>query len=451
MKIQIPYSPRKWQAEVDKKSKRFHTLVVHRRAGKTVYATNKLAQKCLTTKKHRPQVAYIAPTYKQAKKVAWEMLKSNLKEFISNKLATTNEAELRINFCKELGGGVIMVLGAENADSLRGLYFDYVVLDEVADMKREVWTKVIRPALADRKGGALFIGTPKGKNYFYELYMKGVDTINDQYGSDLLTYRDTNALDEEEIAEIRKEITEEEFLQEFECSFTAAIRGAYFGKNLDTAEREGRIGNFKYDRERPVIAAWDIGFDGTAVWFAQITNNEINIIDFLQVYDMDVPEVVQLVKNKPYIYDYQIVPHDAAKRSSLDKTVTIKSSIEKLGLKCITAPRTADLNNDINNSRRLLDKCTFNLYNVQKGLDLLRLYRSKYDEANGVFLSTPIHDDSSHAADAFRTLASGLKKRNYSRKNTPVAIRGNYDPLAVNHNHIRVINNDWDPLNLRLQ
>ena len=443
MDLNVYYVPRQWQAQVDSELKRFHTLVVHRRAGKTVYACAKLVRDCLFSNKDKHQVAYIAPTYKQAKAVAWDILKGILKDFISAGIAQVNEAELRIDFVGLPQTPRIRVLGAENQEALRGFYFDGVVMDEVADMPRDVWTKIVRPALGDRKGWALFIGTPKGKNYFHELYTMGLKD-DPEWGSHLLKWQDTGALDAAEIASIKREISEEEFDQEFQCSFTAALKGAYFGKNLDKAEQEKRIGPYPADPETSVIAAWDIGFDGTAVWFVQLISNEIRVIDFLQVADADVPEVVKLVKAKPYVYDYQILPHDAAKRSNVNKQKTTKSTIEGYGLKCITAPRTNDLTNDINNSRRLLDKCHFNLYNCEQGLNLLRLYRSKYDAKAGVLLSTPIHDESSHAADAFRTLASGLAKKNYKadRASVQMKVRGSYDPL--NHTH-DVLNNEWDP------
>lgn len=444
MDVNIYYIPRAWQEQVDSELKRFHTLVVHRRAGKTVYAISKLVRGCLFSKEDRPQFAYIAPTYRQAKSVAWDILKTMLKDLISAGICVVNEAELRIDFVGFPNAPRIRVLGAENKEALRGLYFSGVVLDEVADMDKDVFEGIVRPALADRKGWALFIGTPKGKNYFHELYTRGLSG-DKNWGSHLLTWKDTGALDAEELNEIRRSSSEEKFEQEFECSFTAAFKGAYFGKQIDKAEVAKRIGPFNPDPEKAVITAWDIGFDGTAVWFCQLIADEIRIIDFLQVEDADVPEVVQLVKNKPYVYDYHILPHDAAKRSNTNKQKTTKSTIEGYGFKCITAPRTSNLTDDINNARRLLDKCYFNLYNCERGLNLLRLYRSKYDEKSGILLSTPIHDESSHAADAFRTLAAGLAKKNYKAdRASPVQmrVRGSYDPL--NHTH-DVLNNDWDP------
>lgn len=442
--LKIYYSPRNWQKKVDEELKRFHTLVVHRRAGKTVYAAYKLISTALSCEHNRPQVAYIGPTYKQAKKVAWEIIKDMLRDLIREGMAVVNEAELRIDF-PNINRGRIMVLGAENPDSLRGLYLDYAVLDEVADMPRELWTKVIRPTLSDRKGKALFIGTPKAKDFFYEMYSEGLKS-DPEWGCHLMTYEDTQVLDPDEIKSAKKAMQEEEFEQEYLCSFDAGIKGAYFAKNIARLYRDKRAGGFPPDVDLPVITAWDIGFDGTAIWFCQLVMNEIRVIDFLQVEDMDIPEVIQQVKNKPYVYDYHILPHDSAKRSAQDKSMTMKKSIEKFGFKCIKARRTSNLLDDINNSRRFLDKVFINLYNCEEGIDLLSRYRPKKDKASGLALSTPIHDASSHAADAFRTLAAGLSKKHAYPDERRSAKQSFYKEARAS-TPTEIIQSQWDVFN----
>lgn len=434
--IVIPYSPRDWQMNEHLNLKRFNVLVVHRRAGKTIFAVNELIKQVLKNPKAKPQVAYIAPTYRQAKQISWEIFKNFVAAIPNVKI---NESELRIDLPN---GGRILVLGAENPDSLRGLYLDYVVLDEVADMPAHLWGTVIRPALADREGGAIFIGTPKGKNFFHELYVRGKDKTNKEWRSTLLDYTVTKALNDNEIESLRKELTEEEFEQELECSFTAAIRGAYFGKQMARAETDGRICRVKYDPDYPVIAAWDIGFDGTSVWYAQFINNEVRIIDFDHFVDEDIPHCVNVVKNKRYVYEYQILPHDAAKRSNLDKNKTIKGQIEKLGLKCIKAERS-DFLEGISVARKLIDRAIFDIDRCAHGLESLRQYRAQYDESRGVFSNNPVHDKHSHPADAFRTLAMGMKKESNSSRLRKVGVMGQYDPYSVKHNLVST----WDVYN----
>jgi hypothetical protein len=405
-------------------------MVVHRRAGKTIFAVNELLKRVTQCDKKRPQVAYIAPTRVQAKQIAWEELKSLVRMIPGTKI---NESELRIDLPNK---GRIMVLGAENPDALRGLYLDYAVLDEVADMPKVVWSQVLRPALADRQGGALFIGTPKGKNYFHDLYMQGMRGGN--WSSILLTHRDTNALNEDELESLRDEMSEEEFRQELECSFTAAIRGAYYGKQIERAERERRITKVVPDLGSPVYTAWDIGFDGTSIWYAQVINDEVRIIDYDEFEDKDLPYCVNVVLGKSYVYEYHILPHDAKKRAITDKTKTVVGQLEKLGLRCKIADKLPILDG-ITSGRHLVDKAVFDSEKCAMGLEALRHYRAKFDESKGVMQQTPIHDEYSHGADAFRYLAVGLKpKRKYTRGQ--FMNKGGYDPF----NRSFEVKNDWD-------
>lgn len=435
-KVVIPYEPRPWQLEEHNNIDRFTVLVVHRRAGKTVFAVNELIKRVFKCDKNRPQVAYIAPTYRQAKQVSWEIFKQMVEPIPGVKI---NESELRIDFPN---GGRILVLGAENPDSLRGLYLDYAVLDEVADMPAQLWNTVVRPALADRQGGALFIGTPKGKNFFHDLYVRGKGTKN--WKSTLLTWRETKALGKEEVEDMRLELTQEEFEQELECSFTAAIRGAYFGKQIAQCESDGRIKKVPYDADYPVVAAWDIGFDGTSVWYAQFIMDEIRIIDFDHFEEKDIPYCANIVLNKPYVYSTQILPHDAAKRSNLDSTKTPKNQIEKLGLKCRLAAR-ADVNTGINEARRLIAKAQFDIDKCASGLESLRQYRAQYDESKGVFQQNPVHDKHSHPADAFRTLAMGYKNSDTNTQQRRVGVQGSYNPYNIKH----TIVNQYNPYEYR--
>ena len=160
MKIEIPYSPRKLQADLHKRlsDKRWGVVVCHRRFGKTVMAINHLLRDAILREKPNPRFAYIAPTYRQAKAVAWDYLKQFAEKI---PMVRFHETELR---CDLPNGARIQLLGAENPASLRGLYLDGVCLDEMADMPESLFPEVIRPALSDRKGYAVFIGTPRGHN-----------------------------------------------------------------------------------------------------------------------------------------------------------------------------------------------------------------------------------------------------------------------------------------------
>ena len=163
------YSPRPLQAKIHRELKRFNVLVCHRRFGKTHLCLNEIIDRGLRCPHRNPQYSYVAPTYGQAKRVAWSILKEYVKDLPNLEI---NESELRIDIPRpHLGDHVrILLLGAENPGSVRGIYLDGVVLDEFAEMSPVIWSQVLRPALSDRLGWAIFIGTPKGTNAFYDLY-----------------------------------------------------------------------------------------------------------------------------------------------------------------------------------------------------------------------------------------------------------------------------------------
>ena len=198
---------------------RFLVLVWHRRAGKTVFAVVELLLAAAACQRERGRFGYISPFLKQSKSVAWEYVK-HFASVIPG--CTVNEGELWV----ELPNGArVWLFGADNPDALRGLYFDGIVLDEVADMRPEIWGAIIRPALTDRQGWAIFIGTPKGTNLFSELYYRALkkDEGWEDWGADLKRASDTGVIPEEEIAKAKREMAPPQFAQEFDCDFAAAV------------------------------------------------------------------------------------------------------------------------------------------------------------------------------------------------------------------------------------
>lgn len=218
--IEIPYKPRFPQDEIHKRleSHRFCVLVAHRRMGKTVLAVNHLIKQAIMCRKPDARFAYIAPFRTQAKQIAW----SYLKRFTEPIPQTSfNESDLEVTLINK---AKIRIYGADNPDALRGGYFDGAVLDEVAQMKPEVWGEIIRPELADRHGWAVFIGTPKGINLFSQLYDRALAEEakgNADWCAMLYSIRQTHALPEEEVESLRQELSDNEFRQEFLCDFNA--------------------------------------------------------------------------------------------------------------------------------------------------------------------------------------------------------------------------------------
>ena len=195
---------------------RFVVLVAHRRFGKTIVSVTQIIRRAARDKIANGVYAYVAPYRNQAKSIAWEYLKRYTSQLSNRKV---NEQELSI----VLPGNItIRIFGADNPDALRGMYFDGVVLDEVAQMRRALWTEIIRPALADRKGWALFIGTPKGANLFHELYLQAQKDTSGEWTALLYRVSDTDALPADEVAQIQKEMGDNAFRQEFMCDFSAS-------------------------------------------------------------------------------------------------------------------------------------------------------------------------------------------------------------------------------------
>jgi hypothetical protein len=228
----------------------------------------------------------------------------------------------------------VRLYGADNPDALRGLYLDGVVLDEYADMDPRVWSEVIRPALADRQGWAVFIGTPKGRNAFFELWRRA--QAEPDWFALMLKASETGLIPQKELDLAARDLTGDQYAQEFECSFEAAIIGAYYGVLMRQAEADGRIAGVPYDPAARVWTAWDLGIrDATAIWFAQVVGREIHLIDYYEASGVDLGHYVREVAGRPYTYAGHIVPHDA-RAKELGTGKSRLEVMEALGLKGIT-------------------------------------------------------------------------------------------------------------------
>jgi len=405
-KVSTGYVPRPLQAEIHRSLQRFNVLVLHRRFGKTVLSINEMVDRALRNTTKSPQYAYIAPTYGQAKRVAWEYIKDFTRKIPG---AKANEADLRVDIPRPKTEDKIriMLLGAENPGSVRGIYLDGVVLDEYAEMDPTIWSQVVRPALADREGWAIFIGTPKGQNHFYNLYSQA-QQYEDWYVR-MFRASETKVIADSELEAAQREMSEEEYEQEFECSFTAALVGSYYGKLLDKAEKDGRLCNVPYDPNVPVDTFWDLGIgDTTAIWFCQTVGQEFRLIDYLEDGGQGLDFFVRELKKKPYIYREHTLPHDARARE-LGTGKSREETLRGLGLRQLYILPRWGVDDGIHAVRMLLPKCWFDKVKCERGIKALRNYQRKWDSKNQLFLSKPKHDWASHGSDAFRYLAMGSK------------------------------------------
>lgn len=394
--VVIPYAPRAAFLPYHNRTARWSVLVAHRRAGKTVACVNDLIRAAITCPRPDGRYAYIAPLFNQSKDVAWNYVKEYARPLLAG---PPNESELRVDL---VNGARIRLYGADNPDRLRGLYLDGVVLDEYADMHPAVWGEVVRPALADRQGWATFIGTPKGRNAFYDLYERGQSQPD--WFSTRLRASETGILPQSELDAARQDMTPEQYDQEFECSFDAAILGAYFGKEIASAERDGRICDVPYEPSLPVHTAWDLGVgDSTAIWFFQVAGGEVRVIDHYEASGHGLQHYVGVLAARGYQYGQDFVPHDAKVRE-LGTGRTRVETLLGLGRRPTVIP-LAGVEDGINAARLTLARCWFDRTKCAQGLEALRQYRADYDEKARVFKNAPKHDWTSHSADAFRYLA----------------------------------------------
>jgi phage terminase large subunit len=376
---------------------RFGVLVCHRRFGKSVLAINHLQRAALTCKRERPRFGYIGPTYRMAKQIVWDYLKFYARPIPGVKF---NESELRADYPN---GGQVRLYGGDDPDTLRGLYFDGVVPDEYGLHQADIFSSVLRPALSDREGWALFLGTPNGKNQFYDIHQRAQSSPD--WFSAVHKASETGILSTVELAEARKVMTKDEYEQEFECSFEAAVKGAIYAAELENARNMARVSVVPYDPVLPVDTDWDLGVgDATAIWFSQsLRSGEIRIIDYYEASGEGLPHYAQVLKQKGYVYGQHWAPHDIAVRELGSGRSRIETAAT-LGIKFNQCPNIP-IEEGIHAARMLFPKCWFDASKCKAGLEALQHYRRDYNARLNEFKATPVHDWSEHGASAFRYLA----------------------------------------------
>ena len=242
--INLNYKARKWQSICHADKARFRVIVLHRRGGKSTFATMELIDAALQFKQELGLFAFISPFLSQSKAIAWGMIKFRLKEMIQHEMVHVNEAELTITF--QHNGAKLKLYGGDNYDSLRGVRLDGVVIDEVANIRPELWENVVQPALSDRNGWAIFIGTPGGIDLFSEKYHKAKTLPN--WSAHLFTVYDTDAINPEEVSRLKRDMSENSFEREFMCSFDATGEDQLIsmGEIEDAARRLYKLDEFGY-------------------------------------------------------------------------------------------------------------------------------------------------------------------------------------------------------------
>ena len=418
--IILPYAPRKVFKPYHARTERFAAGVAHRRCGKTVAVLNdQIRRAALHTREFPPgRFAYVGPYLNQSKRNVWFYLKHYARPLIADK----HEGELWVDL---LNGARITLYGADNPDGIRGSYLDDVIMDEFSEQPPSIWGQVIRPMLSDYQGTATFIATPKGRNSFYKLYEKA------KKRSDWFTFNLpaslTGIIPEHELVAAQEDMTPEEFAQEYECSFDAAILGAYYAKEIAEAERAGRVTSVPVDVEQPVHRAWDLGVgDATVIWFFQVAGAQIHVVDHYASSGKGAQHYVQEAKAREasgrYKAGFDFVPHDAKVREFTSGAVPRQriEVLQALGLNLRIVPDHKRMDG-INAARVTMGRCWFDFDRTRDGLEALRQYRTEWDEKASVFRDTPKHDWTSDHADAFRYLA--MAWRELSPADRPVTMK----------------------------
>jgi hypothetical protein len=407
MRVVIPYRPREAFAAYHASTKRFAVTVAHRRAGKTVARINKLIRKGVECTLPQPRYGYIAPYFVQAKDIAWQYLKHySAPLMLAAGGGKRNEAELSITLPHN--GAVVRLYGADNIDRMRGLYFDGLCVDEAQDIAPSALTSVLLPALADRKGWLDLSGTPKGWGNLLGKSYKAAQA-DPEWSVQLLRASETGILDDGELALMRRNMPANEYDAEFECSFDAAVTGAYYAPALTQAQTDGRIAGVPYDRAAKVHTWWDLGVaDSTVIWFVQLVGREIRVIDYYEANGKGLDHYAKVLQDRGYLYGQHIAPHDIAVREFGSGRSRIETA-QALGIKFDTAPNLP-VKDGIDATRMVLGRCWFDAQRCATGLDALRQYREHYDDKRGVSRG-PLHNFASHAADAFRYGVVALEER----------------------------------------
>ncbi len=418
-RILIPYSPREAFRPYHASRKRYSITVAHRRAGKTVARINKLIQKAAICEREHPRFGYLAPTFVQAKDIAWLYLKHYSAPIVAMG-GKVNEAELSVVFPHN--DAVVRLYGAENAERMRGLYFDGLGIDEAQGIRPTVLTQIVLPALADRQGWLDVSGTPKGWGNLLGQTFKTAQ-VDDQWFVQVLKASETGILDPDELANLKAMMPDNEYQQEMECSFDAAITGAYFAKELTDADAQGRITTVPHDPMLKTHTAWDLGIsDSMTIWFFQVLGREIRVIDYYEASGYGLDHYVKVLQSKGYLYGKHYGPHDIKVR----ELGTGKSRWEvakSLGV-TFDVVKQMDVTDGINAARMTIPRMWFDRSKTATGVDALRQYREKIDEKRQVSMG-PLHDWTSHAADAFRYLCIGHQDE---RTTTKRADRPQYAP-----------------------
>lgn len=396
------FFPRPYQAEAweQMETHRRAIIIWNRRAGKDKTCFNYLIKK---TQDKVGVYYYVFPSYAQGKKAIWEGIdKSGVKflDHIPNEIIESkNNSELKIVF---KNGSLLRIVGSDKVDSLMGTPPAGIVFSEFPLQNPHAWD-YIRPILAENKGFAIFNGTPRGKNHYWDLKLLAESRPDEWYVTHL-TVDDTQSITPEELAKEKAEMSDDIFQQEYYCSFTKGQDGSFYGKFLSIVDTDGRITRVPHDPYALVDTFWDLGVgDSTAIIFAQRIGQEIHIIDFYEAAGEGLQHYAKILKDKCYRYRNHWAPHDIRVRELSNYARTRLDVARDLGIDFEIVPDLSVFEG-IELTRSILSKCWFDEEKCKYLLKCLLNYVKKFSEAYNVYSDHPLHNWASHSSDAFRML-----------------------------------------------
>lgn len=426
MEISLPILPlRDYQQRIwDKLIKdniRRSFILMHRRAGKDVFCLQYLIQEAIDIPGN---YWYILPQQNQVRRAIWEGITKDGVKYLSfipeQVIEKISEMEMKV-YLKN--GSIISFIGGDRYDTLVGAGIRGAVISEYALQRPNLYDLAIEPMLRETKGWVLFNTTPRGNNHAKDMFDFLTKEMNEGKSAYTckLTVDDTGGIvTPEDIEEERRRGKPEELIQqEYYCSFAGAIQGAYYADMLNNCP----LGDYPYDERYPVHTMWDLGVSDTmAIWFVQFVDGTIRVIDYYENHTYGLGHYAGIVQDKKYRYAGHHLPHDGTHRQLTvdEKAQSIQNQLMRLGLENIDiVPRTTDVYGDIQAVRGILPLCRFD-NKTKIGYGCLRDYRREYDEKNRCFKETPLHDYTSHGADAFRILPyiynKATKKINYKAR-----------------------------------
>lgn len=301
---------------------------------------------------------------------------------------------------------------------------DYRV-DEIVSIASgvsEVMDFVIPNTHSFVSNGLISHNTPRGRNHGYRLYMMAKE--NKDWFCEKLTVDDTGAVTAKAVQADREAgMDDQMILQEYFCSFESAVRGSYYGELIHQMREDDRVTGVPCDPHALVHTGWDLGIgDSTAIWFVQVIGREIHWIDYYENHGKALDHYAALIHSKPYNYGDHLLPHDAEARE-LGTGKTRVETLRELEIHVKVVCRQA-IEDGIHAVRSLLPRSWFDVRKTERGLDCLSQYQRTWDDKNQVFREKPLHDFSSHAADAARTLAMGLDEK-IKKRDRPRPTRAN--------------------------